>query len=280
MRTQQLYGALFAGSSLMTPFFLGTAIGAVATGRVRAGTTGDELGSWTSLTALLTGGLFVAACAYVGAIYLLVDARRQDQADMAAYFRVRAGAAAVLTGALAAVTLLELNRSARYVFDRLLGPALPLVAVSVAAGVAALVLIALRRTPGLRVLAATAVAGVVGGWGWAQYPYLLPTSLDLRSGAAPAAASLAELAILGLTVALVGPSFAALYWLQQHDLLGESDTTESLREAVAAEQRPAVATEPPARSHPFVVGVVVAAAGIDILRDALTRTRARRKGRR
>ncbi|MBO0789033.1 MAG: cytochrome d ubiquinol oxidase subunit II, partial [Actinobacteria bacterium] len=170
LRMQQLTGALFAAASLITPFFLGTVIGAVATGQVPARPAGNVLAAWTSLTAVLTGALFVAACAYISAVFLVLEARLRGHQQLIRYFLLRATGAGVLTGALGAVTFAELSRSAPHVFAGLTGRALPLVAVSIAAGVAVLGMIWLRWFPGLRVTAAIAVAAVVWGWGLAQYP--------------------------------------------------------------------------------------------------------------
>src|ERR1700753_2331706 len=60
LQLQQLTGAAFAASSLITPFFMGTVIGAVATGRVPVHPAGNVLAAWTSPTAILNGFLFVA----------------------------------------------------------------------------------------------------------------------------------------------------------------------------------------------------------------------------
>ena len=235
LRSKQLFGVVFAGSSLLTPFFLGTIIGAVATGRVRLGTgAGGEFSAWTTTTALLTGSLFLATCAYIAATYLVGDAQRRNDSEMVNYFRRRAIAAGIVTGALTTVTLFELSTSGPYVFHRLIGPALPLVALSLAAGTTALALLVAGRTRGLRPVATIAVASVVAGWAWGQYPWLLPTSLDLQAGSAPSATLLAELATVGLAVAFVGPGFAILYWLQQHDVLKETDTEGDLRRQLAA----------------------------------------------
>ncbi|SFL95470.1 cytochrome d ubiquinol oxidase subunit II [Geodermatophilus ruber] len=245
--TKALTGALFAAASLLTPFFFGTAVGAVATGQVPADGSGSSVGSWTTPTALLTGTLFVAACAYVAAVYLVGDSHRRDQPDLVRYFSRRALAAGVLTGALAAVNLVLLHGSAPYLFDRLTGPALPLVVASVVAGIAALVVIVLQRPWALRTLAAIAVATVVGGWGWAQYPYLLPPSLTLAAGSAPVATMRAELAVAALVVVIVAPSYGYLLWLQQHDRLQEIPTTAELREEAAGRSTAEAARQPAAR---------------------------------
>ena len=52
---QRVAGAAFAISSLLTPFFMGTVIGAIATGSIPASAGHASLGAWTSSTALLTG---------------------------------------------------------------------------------------------------------------------------------------------------------------------------------------------------------------------------------
>jgi cytochrome bd-type quinol oxidase subunit 2 len=85
--------ALFAASSLITPFFMGTVVGAVATGQVPVHPAGNVLAAWTSPTAILTGFLFVAACAYISAVYLVLEARQRGRQDLMHYFSLRATAA-------------------------------------------------------------------------------------------------------------------------------------------------------------------------------------------
>jgi cytochrome d ubiquinol oxidase subunit II len=294
-------GGAFAIGSLITPFLLGTVVGAVVTGQVRyggpsgagnllgAGGFARETSSWTSATALLSGALFVAACAYVGAIYLTADARRRAEPAMVEYFRVRAIAAGLATGALAGVTLGVLSHSSPYVFGRLTGAALAPVVISVAAGTTALVMLLLRRLSvwGLRVMAAAAVTAVVAGWAWGQYPYLLPTTLSLRASSAPASALLAVLAVVGLTALLVAPGFALLFWLQQRDALEEAPTEESLRRAVReAELRSSAGPGPgagaarPAAAPRATVAIVVTALAAGAVRDLVAQARARRRARR
>ena len=276
---QRLSGALFAASSLMAPFFLGTCVGAVATGAVSAYPAGNDLGAWTSPTAIVTGLLFLAACAYISAIYLIGDARRRAEPEMVRYFSLRALVSGAVTGLLAGVNLWLLYGSARYVFDRILGPALPAVVVSVVAGIAALALIVLRRTFLLRPAGALAVVSVVAGWGVAQYPWLLPGHLSLTAGSAPPSALRAELAVVGLAVLIVVPSFVWLYWLQQHGKLVEGESSEALRAAVAADNRSAQVVEGASPLHGDTPRVVVAAvltsAVVELIRDAASRRRHR-----
>jgi cytochrome d ubiquinol oxidase subunit II len=240
LRMQQLTGALFAASSLITPFFMGTVVGAVATGQVPVHPAGNVLAAWTSPTAILTGFLFVAACAYISAVFLVPEARTRGHRDLTHYFTLRATAAGVLTGALAGGTFAELPASAPHVFAGLTGIALPLVAISIAAGIAVLCMLWLRwyRPVGLRVTAAIAVATVVWGWGLAQYPYLFPTSLSLAAGSAPTGSLVGEFVVAGLALLLVAPGFVLLYVLQQRRMLTAAETDSDLRLAAQLEKAP------------------------------------------
>src|SRR5262245_61513650 len=145
LRLKELTGATFASASLITPFFMGTTVGAVVTGKVPVHPAGNVLAAWTSATAILTGLLFVAACAYISAVFLVLEASQRGREDLTRYFALRATASGLLTGALAGGTFYELSTSAPHVFGRLTGIALPVVAISVAAGIAVLAMLWLRR---------------------------------------------------------------------------------------------------------------------------------------
>jgi cytochrome d ubiquinol oxidase subunit II len=218
---RRLFGALFAFSSVLTPFFMGAVIGAVASGRVPADGGGDRWSSWTGLTSIVIGLLFVAACAYLAAVFLVADARRSGEQDLAGYFRLRALGAAVAAGALALAGVLALRHDARFVYDGLTQEGLPLVIVSALAGAGALVLLVRGARRGARPLAVLAVAAVVWGWGVAQYPYLLPTSLTVSKTAAPDDSLIALLVVFGAAALVVAPALALLYSLQQRSMLDE-----------------------------------------------------------
>jgi cytochrome d ubiquinol oxidase subunit II len=262
--TKRLYGAMFAASSLMTPFFLGTAVGAVATGAVPANPGGNIFSAWTSLTAIVTGLLFVATCAYIAGVYLVADCDRRGRPDMARYFRRRSLAAGLVAGVLAAVNLVLLSESAPNLWDRLFGPALPAVVVSVVGGIAALLLLRGDRPNLLRGAAALAVVGVVAGWGVAQYPWVLPGALTLAQSSAPVAAQLSLFAVLGLAALFVLPGFVWLYWLQQHEMLQQSHPPPTPTAATAAENRlpagnrSAVTIRPAPTRHPVLERALIA----------------------
>jgi cytochrome d ubiquinol oxidase subunit II len=224
VRTQQqrAAGAAFAAASVLTPFFLGTVAGGIASGRVPAAGHGDPLRSWANPTAVLTGVLAVAVCAYLAAVFLTADARHGADASLETWFQRRAWGAAWATGVLSAAGLVVLRADAHRLFTRLLGPALPAVILAGCAGVAALVLIR-RAAPRLvRVFAAAAVAALVVGWGIAQYPYLLGTHAEIAAVAAPRASLTALVVILVAAILLVTPSFVLLYVLQQRSRLQDT----------------------------------------------------------
>ena len=221
---QRAAGAAFAFSSLLTPFFMGTVVGAIAAAAVPANASHASLAAWTSPAALMTGFLFVAACGYLAAVYLVVEAARRGDQNMQAYFTRRAQAAAIVAGALSLAALFELQHPDLAFFNRLTGRALPLVVLAGACGLAVLALLTAGRTKGTRVIAALGIAAVIWGWGVAQYPVLLPgTTVTLTNAGATQATFVALVVVAVAAVLLVIPSFALLFTLQGHRVLGGSD---------------------------------------------------------
>jgi cytochrome bd ubiquinol oxidase subunit II len=216
-------GAAFALSSVLTPFFMGTVVGAVASGNVPKEGGGDAFSSWTEPLPLLTGAIFVASGAYLAAVFLISDARRVGNAELEEYFARRALAAAALAGAFAAAGVFALHADARYVYDGLTTDALPLTILSGACGLAVLALLGRGARRGLRPLAALAVAALIWGWGVAQHPYLLPTSLEISEAAAPGPTLTSILVVFGVAAVLILPALGLLYALTQRDLVGEGE---------------------------------------------------------
>jgi cytochrome d ubiquinol oxidase subunit II len=222
-RGRALATAVFGAASVLTPFFLGTVVGAIAGGRVPVGNAaGDAVTSWLNTLSLVTGALFVATGAYLASVFLVSDARRAGTPDLERYFSDRALITAVVTGALAAVGLIALHADARTVFDGLKADGLPLVVLSVVCGVAVLVLLRRGARRGARPLAAGAVAAVIWGWAVAQHPYLLPPSLTISDAAAANATLTAVLIVFAVAVALVLPALGLLFTLVQRDLVQET----------------------------------------------------------
>jgi cytochrome d ubiquinol oxidase subunit II len=235
-RDRRNFGAAFALASVLVPYCMGAIAGSIASGRVPAGgVAGDPWDSWVNPTSVLGGILAVIVCAYLAAVYLVWDARRVDDPVMAAYFRWHAIGAAVVAGGGALIGIFVLRADARYVFDGLTSRALPLVIVSVVCGTGSLVLLVRDTSRGARPLAIVAVASIVAGWGVAQWPYLLPTSLEIEEAAAPSGTLATLIVATALLVVIVVPGFTLLYVLDQKNLLPEEGTPD-------AEQSPGALT--------------------------------------
>ena len=221
-RYRRLAEDIFAVSSVLTPFFMGTAVGAIASGRVPVGNAeGDPVTSWLNGVSLLTGALFVVTGAYLAAVFLVSDARRAGDPDLERYFARRALAAAAAAGAIAIAGIFVFRADARYIYDGLLGEGLPLVIVSLLCGGAVLVLLYRGVHRGLRPLAVGALTAMIWGWAVAQYPYLLPQTLTIDEGAAAGATLTGVLIVFGFAVVLVLPALGLLYALSQRGMLEE-----------------------------------------------------------
>jgi cytochrome bd ubiquinol oxidase subunit II len=220
-QAQRALGACFALSSVMTPFFMGVVVGAIASGNVPGEGNGDAFSSWIEPLPLLTGAIFVASGAYLAAVFLIVDSRRAGDAELEEYFAGRALAAAAIAGAFSLAGVFALQENATYVFERLTAEGLPLMLLSGACGLAVLAMLARGVRRGLRPLAVLTVAALIWGWGVGQHPYLLPTSLEISEAAAPGPTLTSVLVVFGVAAATIVPALALLYALTQRDVVGE-----------------------------------------------------------
>ena len=211
----RVLGGIFAFSSVLVPFFLGAALGGVASGRVPVGNAaGDLVDSWVNPTSMAIGVLAVLTGAYVAAVFLAGDAERADQPALVEAFRRRALGAGLVTGAVALGSLPVVRADARELFDGLTsGAGLACVALSALAGGATLLLVWTRRWTLARFTSAAAVAAVVLGWVFAQDPYLLPGELTLEQAAASDATLSALLLATGIGFLILVPSLWYLYRL-------------------------------------------------------------------
>jgi cytochrome d ubiquinol oxidase subunit II len=219
MEERRAAGATFAISSVITPFFMGCVVGAIAAGNVPAGGEGEAFSSWIAPLPIFIGILFVATSAYLAAIFLVGDSRRAGDHEMEIYFEKRALAAGAVAGVFAVVGLIALHSEGHYVYHRLLHEGLPVVIVSAVAGLGALAALLLGNRLLLRPLAALAVVAVVWGAFTAMFPYLLPTSLTISEAAAPDASLSAIFVVFGIAIILVLPALFLLYYLAQSDYL-------------------------------------------------------------
>jgi cytochrome d ubiquinol oxidase subunit II len=215
---ERLFGATFAASSVITPFFLGTVAGAVASGRVPPGIArAHPVRVFVNPTSVLGGGLAVLVCAYLAAVYLTADARRAGDTALVEKFRRRALASGVVSGAVVLGGIVVLHADAPELFDGLTGRGLPLVAISAVAGLVSLACVWRRQFVVARAAAASAVTAVLWGWAAGQYPYLLEGELTIRQAAAAPVTLRAVLLSLGVGAVLVVPALVALFTMAQRD---------------------------------------------------------------
>src|ERR1700704_5548828 len=100
------WGVVFGVASIVTPFFLGTAVAAVASGSVHAPNgqlASGFLDGWTTPLAIVLGLFALAMCAYLAATYLMVE--NENRPALLGDFRRRAIAAALASGVLALLAL-------------------------------------------------------------------------------------------------------------------------------------------------------------------------------
>ena len=219
-RDRRNFGAAFALSSVLVPYCMGAVAGAIASGRVPSGgVAGDPWDSWVNATSIVGGVLAVTVCAYLSAVYLAWDATRWHDPELHTYFRRRAIAAGVVAGVVAFVGLFVFKADATYLYDGLTSRALPLVILSGLCGVGSLILL-LRDAPRFaRILSVGAVTSVIVGWGVAQWPYILPTSLKISAAAAPDGTLQAVLVVFAIAAVTIVPALVLLYVLDQKSLL-------------------------------------------------------------
>ena len=230
---KRIFGASFAASSVVTPFFLGAVAGGVATGRVPPGNAqGDVITSWVNPTSLLGGTLAVGVCAYLAAVYLIRDAERSHHPELVEWFRIRALGTGVVLGLVALGGIAVLRADAPRLFDGLTGRALPLVLASAVFGAVSLVLLARRRFVAVRATAALAVVAIIWGWGAGQYPYLLDPYLTIDQAAASSSVLSATLISLGFGSLLLVPSMTLLFVIFQREHRAELEAAAKATEQV------------------------------------------------
>jgi cytochrome d ubiquinol oxidase subunit II len=261
---QRRVDTVFALSSILTPFALGTVIGALASERVGVGNPGGSLASsWLNPTSIAIGALAVASAAYMAAVFLSGDAERQRDRELAERFRVRALAAGLTAGAVAIAGLVVLRFDAHRLFTRLTqGAGLPALVLSLIAGITTLALIWRRRYEPARYTAALAVASTIAGWALAQQPVFL-RDLTIQQAAAGRDVQLAVVIVVVAGGVILFPSLALLFRLTLGGQLTHA-------EATGGEQTPRVARPlpPSARDARLAAASLLAGIGFLTLADA------------
>ncbi len=219
IRMARIMGIVFASSSVVTPFFLGAIAGAIASGRVGNEEFAGQV-IWLSPTSIVGGALAVATCAFLAAVFLTEEADRIGDIELTEELRLKAFFAAAIAGVISFIGVLPLRSDAPTLFDGLTARGAPEVLLSTVAGLSTLIFLRRRELRRARISAVIAVAGVVLGWGFGQYPWILVDTVTIDEGAGHPAALTALMVASVIAAVLVAPALLLLYRLADTNRLG------------------------------------------------------------
>ncbi len=204
---KEAWGRAFGIASAITPFLLGTCAAAVASGQIRMqhGTVPVAIWhAWLTPFALTIGAMGLALCATIAPIYLTVEAHKAGNEKLAEIFRLRAFIGGSFLVALGLLGLALAPSEAPLLWHGLLDHAIWAVIVTMLIGLATAVMLFFRRYQFARLLIALSTGALLGTWGLAQLPYIVPPDLTLMNAASPPATLQAFLisALLGMLLLL------------------------------------------------------------------------------
>lgn len=214
---------IFAWSSVITPTMLGIVLGAIASGRA-AGPTDTVretfVDPWLAPFPIAVGLLATALCAYLAAVYLILESR---DPELRRLFRRRAMISGILVLMSAAVALFLTHDGAPEIYRGLVKTALgrATIVATVLVHLAALWAVMTERNVVARFLAGGGAAAILWGWALSQYPYLVEPSVTIYD-AAPSGTLDILLASLLLGSIVLFPFLFYLYNLFKGDVLSRS----------------------------------------------------------
>jgi cytochrome d ubiquinol oxidase subunit II len=200
----------FAVSSMLTPFALGMAVTATATGKIVFvnGWVQSEPWFWIGPFTLVGGLTGMAICAYLAPIYMSVRTEGELQRD----FRRQGIMAGLVLGFLTTVEIPVAMFDAPLFAGRLLAlRGVPFVAMSVISGVTTMILLWRCRFQWAQAAAVGTVTLTISGFAAAMYPDLLIGQLSLVEAAAPPATLRAFFSVLVIGIIILVPSLLLLY---------------------------------------------------------------------
>ena len=204
-----LWGAVFGVASIIAPFLLGAAFGAITAGLIGVSRDGevqfvdDRALPWLNVYTFACGLLALATCAYLAAVYLVVETHGELRED----FRARAIVAGTVTAVLAGAVLVLAYTEANWFFHRLTSRAAwPILGVGLLLFAASAWAVFTRRYRLSRVFAAGEIVMLLLGWGVSYQPYLLYPDVTLVGSMAPPPTVKFLLATLPFGAAILVPS--------------------------------------------------------------------------
>ncbi|HEX3643254.1 MAG TPA: cytochrome d ubiquinol oxidase subunit II [Ktedonobacteraceae bacterium] len=209
------WGHVFSFSSLLTPFFLGASAAAVASGQLlppNGIANATYIVSRISPFVLTIGAMAVTLCATIAAVYLTVEVRDiEHDRELAESYRLKALIAGAITAALGALGLALSSVESPILWHGMLIRAWPVVITTMIIGLATAITLYARYYRTARVLIIAETAFMLGAWGLAQYPYIIPVDYTIDNSANAANVITAVLIALACGMIIVIPSLCYLF---------------------------------------------------------------------
>jgi cytochrome d ubiquinol oxidase subunit II len=212
---QRRWGRIFAGASLVTPVLLGVCIGTVAAGRagpvrLTGSFTDRFVAPWLAPFSFGVGVLTLVLFAHLAAVFLTLES---SDVALVEDFRRRALGSGLAVFLVAFATLALAPSRAPLIHLGLIGSrwAVPLHLATGASAFTALAALWSRRYHLARVAVGLQVSLIAWGWAVAQYPWLVPPDLSIRSAAAPDVTLRLVLIALALGAVVLLPSLHYLF---------------------------------------------------------------------
>lgn len=207
-----VWGRVFAWASLITPVFLGMALGGLGTGQIRVHdgqVTSGFFAGWLTPFAVTVGLLSLALFTLLAAVYLAAETEAEVQQD----FRKRALVSEVVAGFCAALALICAKQDAPELFAQLSGAPWT-ITIQVGAAASALITLALlwgHRPRWARFSVAAQVGLVVLGFGLAMHGHVVLPDLPVSAAGARTEVMAALPPALGVGALLLLPSLWFLF---------------------------------------------------------------------
>lgn len=184
-RFARSWGRVFSLSSLLTPFFLGASAATVASGKLLPPNgipDATYIVSWISPFVLTIGLMAVTLCATIAAVYLTVEARdTEHDKELAESYRLKALIAGAITAFLGTLGLGLSSIESPILWHGMLIRAWPVVIATMIIGLATAATLYTRYYGTARVLIIAEAAFMLGAWGLAQYPYIIPVNYTIEN---------------------------------------------------------------------------------------------------
>jgi len=206
-RNKKLWSMVFAIGSIIAPFFLGLILGAIT---IEQPNLKNLFSSWLRVFPIFTGLLTVVICAYLAAVYLILETSDHELKED---FRLRA----IISGFILVIMVILGPVLAYFEVGNLFYElvesefSLPLQLLTAMASFLALYSLIKRKYQWARVFAILQIVLILFGWMITQYPDFITGHVSIADAAAPENILIATLVVLGVGSLILAPSFIYLF---------------------------------------------------------------------